>query len=490
MIKLDHQDPQSYQHAFAKVNQNLVGVGVTAFNRIGPALIADNYQIICYKQGTDAKALSRLVKVSSIQDDFYKEGDITSLNTLAILEHPGVQKYLKKFGNNTCIFVYRTSERVSQICQKLGLKVIANPHDIRDKYEDKDQFFRIGRKIGLPMIAGIQLNISDLNEIAYENLTKEIGSKLVFQVVDFSKGGGKGTFFINSFDQVLAFKQAVAEFKKDKTDRDWQKVNVTKFILGPSPSITGCATRHGILTGPVQTQILDVPGLLMGRDPGGVYQGHDWAYKNYDQDIQNQADKIATTLGEYMYQQGYKGIFGVDLVIDESNNKVYPVECNPRYTGAFPVYSLIQQVYKEIPLDVFQFLEFLDIDYEMDFTAVNKSWKQPKNAAHLTLHNPYYSNWAKTTGDLPAGIFKLENGVLKRVRDGILYQDIEDESEFILTDSPPLLNELVKPGLRVGKLIFKTRVLVKPGELSPFASKVIEEVYKGFNFQPIEANHA
>lgn len=475
----------SYKELLSNSHQ-IVGIGVTAFNRITPAFFNPNYQIVCYKEGSDSPTLKKLTTIKSIQQDFSEAGDIDRLNTLSILSHKGVQDYLNNLPQKPKILLYKTTERVDKICNRFGWQVLANKSQIRDRFEDKDEFFRVGRDIGLPMIKGKQIKLNDLDESTYERLTKHMGDKLVFQVVDFSKGGGRGTFFINSYNDISSFKQKVKIFAKDMPEKEWKTVNVTQFISGPSPSITGCATKHGILTSPVQIQILDVKELLMGREPGGVYQGHDWSLIHYDSNIQKQAENIAKTLGEYMYSQGYKGIFGVDLAVDQKTQKVYPVECNPRYTGAFPVYSMIQMDYGEIPLDVFQLLELLELDYEMDFKAVDDSWKTPKEGSHFALQNPFLTQWTKTNGDLPAGVYKISGNKLKKVRDGVLYQDIKNKDEFALTDGPPSKDQLVNPGFRCGKLIFRRGVLAKQGELNQFAKKVVEAIYKGFNFIKVE----
>lgn len=497
------QDYERYLELLRGRQANLVGIGVTAFNRIGPGLFYPEYEIVGYKDSSDIDCLKKIVPIKTIQADFRGDGDINRNNTLAILQHAGVQKYLSS-KSGVKVFVYRTTERIDALCDSLGYEVFANRHDIRDRFENKDEFFHIGRKIGLPMIPGTQLNVAELTDDRYRGLQEEVGKRLVFQLTEIFRGGGQGTFFINSVDDLERFRAFVAKQNANPAKTKVAKVNVTRFISGPSPSITGCATRHGVLTGVVQTQILDVPELV-DRDRDGVYLGHDWGASDYDPLVQKQADAIAQKLGAYMYAQGYRGIFGIDLIVDDETGKVYPVECNPRYTGAFPVYTMLQVAYGEIPLDVFQLLEFFDIDYPLDFEAVNRSWKTPKSAAHVTLHNLHKERWARVNGQLTAGTYrlvkrktkKLKNKKteeqknlayeLERVGDGVLFSDLHREDEFVVTDGCPRPGTVVKPRLRVGKLVFRRRILERPGVLSNFAMEAYRAVMRGFDLQVVSA---
>jgi len=458
---------------------SVVGLGVTAFNRIGPALVYPDYKIFCFKNSYDFDALGKLCPIYSLEKEEGFES-IKRLNSLSLIKHEKFGEYIDKLEKKPAVFLYRSSKNIWKRLSKMGLKIIANAPEIRDQFEEKKKFFKIGRKIGLPMIPGEQWLIDKLTEDNYSEVKDRIGEKLVFQLTDISMGGGKGTFFVNSKDDLNKFKAFVDEERK-KRKLEW--VNVTKFIDGPSPSITGCATRYGVLTGVVQTQVVDVPELSGGiKGRSGAFQGHDWSYKYYSKKIQTQAEVIAQELGEYMYKKGYRGIFGVDLVVD-GTDKVYPVECNPRYTGAFPVYSMLQKADDEIPLDVFQLMEFLEIDYEMDFELMDRSWKQVKKGAHLILSNPYHDKWVKVEGDLSGGVYRFVDGVLEWVREGATYLDLENDEEVVLTDGTPRRGQKVKPGMRVGKLVFKKGVLESPGKLKTWALKIIDKVYSGYNLQ-------
>ena len=175
------------------------------------------------------------------------------------------------------------------------------------------------------------------------------------------------------------------------------------------------------------------------------------------------------------------------MIIDRERDEVHPVECNPRYTGAFPVYSLLQHEANEVPLDAFQLLEHLGIEYDFDFETVNQSWKTPKHGAHLVIHNPDFDNWVKATENVPTGVWRLTAGKLEWLREGWQMSDLKTDDEFILTDGCPAPGDLIKPHLRVGKLIFKGGVLKgSHNQLNSFAHEVVTKMKDRFAFVRVD----
>jgi len=481
-----------YRNLLDEASAHIVGVGLTAFGRISPALVTSNYEIVCYKWGSDLPFLGRFCPIRAVQRDFVPN-DLEKLNTQAILRHPGILRYLEGLGK-IAIFSYKHTGWVERFCEEHGWLLLNNPRVLRDQFESKDLFFRLVRKLKLPLILGEQWDVRRLSDDKdYLELRKRVGERLVFQLVSFSEGGGKGTYFINNLADFRTFLEDT-HGRLDLSQR--QLVNASKFIEGISGSITGCVTRYGVLTGPVQTQVLDVPELVNLRERRGIWRGHDWSFKHYPQSVQDQAERITRALGEAMALKGYKGIFGVDLMIDMKLGKVYPNEINPRYTGAFPVYSFLQLGAGEISFDMFQLLEFLDINYQMDFEAVDRSWKAPKEGAQLVLHNKDPERWAKAMGELPAGVYRLKSKKSKvksqklsfeRVRDGVTPLDIQHPDEFVLTDGVPKPGDLVKPHLRCGKLVFGRSILDGThNRLNEWARTIVNEVYQRLDLQPLD----
>jgi biotin carboxylase len=75
---------------------------------------------------------------------------------------------------------------------------------------------------------------------------------------------------------------------------------------------------------------------------------------------------MARKLGNRLYDEGYRGVFCMDYLIDLDDDMVYLGEINPRISGASPLTNLITSRYGGAPLFLFHLLEFMDVDWECD----------------------------------------------------------------------------------------------------------------------------
>ncbi len=444
-------------HGIGKV----VGLGVNAFPRVGIIPFLDDYQIIAITETADLSIIRRDVSVVTVNGDF--RGRTKKLNTLSLLQHQKVQQQLKKQSKGTGVFIYKSSKRIEEIVDRLGLKLLSNRSEVRDSFEDKWKFRQLALIAGLPIPAGAQLLIDEFTPEWYATARKAYGSQLVIQITDYSKGGGIGTFFISSLEDVREFHAFVS--RRRKAGRDLQRMNITTRIDGESASISACATRHGILVSRVQRQIVDVHDVVGYHGRSGVFCGHDWGNR-YGDAIQKEASKIAQDVGKLMFSKGYRGIFGVDLVVNQHTGDIHLIEVNSRYTAAYPVYTMMQLAHDEIPLDAWHLLEFSDIEYEMDFDEIQQLYERPKVGAQLILHNLERA-WVNVGGSVKAGVYSFRSNAkgqklksdLEWVREGYRFQDLKSESEFVLTDGVPKRGSKLKPGARLGRLLYRREVM-------------------------------
>lgn len=462
---------------FENLPFSIVGVGVTAFNRVMPAFFLPDYRIVCYKNSRELGEISKKCSVVSVERDF-KRG-VKRLNSFAILKHPDIQKYLKSLGP-LGIFVYKSSAKIEAVCKENGWQLIANRPETRDLFENKKIFRETLEKIGIQPIEGEILRISKFNKRRFESFQQKYGKKLVLKLPEVKQGGGKGNTFVGKERDLENFWEKVRELGEIY---ELKNLIVERRIEGISPSITGCVTRYGVLTGVVQTQITDIPEVVNVKKGGGMFVGHDWSFRHYSWSIQKKAEKIAKRFGEYLYQRGYKGIFGIDLIVEEKTDKVYPCECNPRYTGAFPVYSMIQWRENEPPFDIFHLLEHLNLDYEIDFEGIQDLYWQKKEGAHLVVSNRF-DRWVEVDGEIRAGVYRLKSGELEYLRSGFSLLDIKAGDEFVFTDGVPLKGALIKPNLRILKIIFPRRILTNDGKSIDKRTKtIVEAVYRQLNLK-------
>jgi len=454
----------------------ITGIGVTAFPRAAIGYLLPSYEVLSLLETADLESIRKVFPVVSLEKDL-KAKLPEKFNTSEMLQLPEAKKYLSQ---KQALFLYKASKKSNRLAEEMGVKVLSTPGEIRSVYENKKEFRVEGKKAGINIIAGETLLVDDLTESKWQEYRQSLGEELVFQLPDYTVGGGLGTFFIREREDFLRFKDFV---KRRREVREIEIVNVTKLIKGETSSMTGCATKFGVVTGKLQKQVMDQPELaaLHGRD--GVWLGHDWQVE-FSEKAQAEAEALVKKWGEYIYKHGYKGIFGLDVMVDE-NDRVWPVECNARYTGAFPVYTMMQIAQGEMPIDVWHLLEWLGVDYEMNIDEVQKMSRQPKKGAHLLLHNMERRH-VTPTKTIKAGVYKMENGKAEWIRDGFSLLDIQSEDEWVLCDKIPTEEAVLKPAERVGRLMFKRRVMGDDNRLLPEIKKVVKAMYDKFELAVVE----
>ena len=205
--------------------------------------------------------------------------------------------------------------------------------------------------------------------------------------------------------------------------------------------------------------------------PGGTLPGSEAARESaFDQ---------ACRIGDFVGTLGYKGILGIDFVVREREGTVYPMEINPRLTGALPMLSLLHLHRGLVPLEAFHMLEFLDIPYHMDPDALNGRYAETVRGSHLLLFDA--SGLENGGASLKPGLYRYEptDGNFRFAEETLAYGHIPNDNAFILTDGPTLSAE--KTGGRdshdrLCRLLFRDPVVDMNGTLLPQARLAAEWV--------------
>lgn len=460
----------------------VLGIAVSAWTRTGPAFLLPNYHIVCLLETADLGAIRKRCKVHSFAKNFGIDPlSLRKKNTVSILKHKKVKRFLRSLGHPPALLVYKSTKKVENVTQKLKMKVLSNASEVRDPFEDKKEFRLLGKKAGLRMIPGETMHINDLDKKKYGEMRQKYGKDLVFQLPDYQVGGGIGTFFVRNreeYEEAMGFVQ-----RRRQAGKQLMWVNVTKRIRGTAASICACITKEGVLCSLVQTQLVDVAEARAFAGRSGVWLGHDWGFRTFSSTVQRRAEKKARILGAYMAKLGYKGMFGVDVVVDDQD-QVWPVECNARLTGGFPMYSMMQAVYGEMPFDAFHLAEWLDLDYKLKLEKVQEQYRQPMIGAHLVLHNQE-KKWVKVKGMVKGGVYRLTEGKLEWRRPGFAFQDLQTAEEFLLCDRAPIPGDVLKPGDRLVRVLFKDKVAVACDQINEWAAKVCKRIYKAYQLEVI-----
>ncbi|MFH0906984.1 MAG: ATP-grasp domain-containing protein [bacterium] len=478
------KDLKTLKEFFKDVKTPIFGICVYAFNRLGMESIISNYRLLALRYSLDTKIIEKDIEVISLEKGMKTKHIREPRNSTTVLSHPRTKEYLKQF-TNPALLIYKPSSKMEKICEENNWNIMSNPSSFgKELFENKIKFRRILQEINVAVPPG---KITSLDKLHYGHLMNKYG--LPFVIQHPTKGGGKGTFFINNQED---FQKAVKKLGL-KWDEDNEKtltppmnVIVAQFIQGTSPSITGCVTKHGIVYTNPQHQILDIPQLYNPEKGNGLFCGHDWTSSRFPESVLEQAYQYTEKVGEYFQKYGYKGIFGLDFILDQKTNKLYVAECNPRLVASFPTLNMAQLLNNEVPILACHVLEFLNIDYQIDAQEINKSMQKEKIGSQMILHN-LSGRWAKNHRQIKAGIYKLRNKKLKYLRPGYDLKHLKNKEEFLLADGVSLKKSHFSPNRRLCRILTLNKTLDNSTykELTPWAKQVAETVYHAFNIKRV-----
>jgi predicted ATP-grasp superfamily ATP-dependent carboligase len=468
--------------AYSKtISTPIIGIGARPYHAtIGIRNLFSHYELIACKGTTkDAPLLEKKIKITYIDNnrDAYKtirNYRLYEAKTPSdILRTPSIINYLKSLKQKPALLFFKLSPSIEQLVKKHRFILVGSSYRMYKKYENKINFQNLIDKLNIPSPRHI---IIDAKNLDYDRIKSSLGEKFVIQIPDVTLGSG--TFFIkNKHDFIRttekeSIKQSVLGNKPLK---------ITRLIdCACSPSMTVCITKSGVLHTNLQKQILDIEDVIENDRRSGVYCGHDWTSSNFNKKIYDQAHQIADKIGSYFKErERFRGIFGIDFVLEKKTGILYPIEANIRLLGSFPMLSMVQENAGQPLLQALQIIDSLPLkDYELDIPALNKEMSAPKIGSQLNIHTKNIYP-AYISGEIRPGIYHInaKNRGVYFLRDGIFFDDLKNDDEFLLAGSVPKKNRVYLQHQAICKIISRRSLINGQGKLNGFAKIMVNYVY-------------
>ncbi len=417
-----------------------------------------HFFFIC-NDAVNALSMSALVRnlhiisygASPLTEPLRKEGVNVSLlgaaggdklcTTNNLIAHMFTKVAVSRVSGSKNLLVFKNSAIVEEYAAKLGLRLLAAPANISRRIENKVRFYETSKGKGIPFLPGETLQITD--SVDFDDIAGRFGAPFVLQA---SKGfAGNKTYLINRAADLTDIKAAYNK----------RVMRLTKYTPGATLTINACATSLGTIVKPPFHQLTGY-GELTSNRLGAC--GNDFRIDDIDRATVDEIVRVTRNIGDMIYSAGYKGIFGVDYIVN--NDKVYFVECNPRLVTSLPLFTQIERQYDEPPLIAFHILEQLG---EMQSAAeLFERFKSPVNryiGSQIIMHNLTGAP-KRVSADLKCGVYKSGGG-LKLVREGYKLSDIKDDGEFLVI--PKAYGNTVNPGMEYARVITAGRAFTEDG---------------------------
>lgn len=369
-------------------------------------------------------------------------------STTALLHNKLTKDWINSFKQyEPNILVYKPSPSLEKICQQNRWKLLANPAKLNRQFENKINFAKILTKLHLPQP---NYTIQKCHEINYKKITIQFGNEFFLQ---FPRGfAGSTTFLIKSAQDLLKVQHQSLNYP----------AKISQKIDGPTYTLNACivnktVSKNNIIIQKPFYQITNIPELnpSPGGTCGNIYhnlQATSYKLKSIFEDV--------TVFGRHIASSGYKGIFGLDFVIDAKTGQHYFIECNPRLTASIPMITKLQTKNNEIPLLAMHIMEFLDLDYQLDSSAIQKISQNPSTGSQIIFRNIsaksqttpiYYQSGIYTIDQKIKSIHQIKDLVhsqsiqLKYLRPGKDILDIKKENEFLILCEPK--EKIISPAI-------------------------------------------
>lgn len=448
-------------------------LGPTAFNLLGVDRWVRNFSFITYYDSWDGYH-PRVFSPPAIEHEPFTSGE--DINNY-LLTHPAVQAHIaaqiRRPGDRPKIAMVFFDEETEQICEELGYDLILPSHELRTYLDSKITTTRLGNEAGAASVPNILTTVTSWTDLNKKARAAKLGKDWVLQTA--YGDSGKTTYFVANRD----------DWNKCATDVVGEEVKVMKRINNRAAAVEAVNTRHGTVVGPFMTDLTGYKELTPYR---GGWCGNDLYPEALNDDQRARAIEHVRKLGDRLREEGYKGFFEVDVLVDIDTDEVYLGELNPRISGASSMTNVTAGAYADVPLFLFHLLEYLDVDYELDVDEINERWRE------LAAVDVWSQLIMKTSDKNIRHIDKApKTGIYRVNSDGSLeyqrntldwhYLHEGDEAFFLRVYGE---GEYLFKGADIGILVSKSRMQTEKNQLTERCRTYIDGIHAQYETSPVE----
>lgn len=354
--------------------------------------VLPNYTIICpylsqltarLKDGTrnnrDRKDTFQLLALEEHIPTSEVEG-IIRRGTYGILLSRFVTEHIKKCRDskkNVYVLVLKNSQLIEGYCRKQGWRLLTPSAKVAEEFENKISQYRLlkdvvcyadtflctveefsnafeefdrdysrtsaGDEAWRPAAAGRaspgRIKQARLACERFLNNIDQAPSRTPF-VLQFNRGhSGNSTFFIGN-------RKDLAELRKKYPKRECK---VSEYIQGKTYTLNCLALKSGkVINGSISEQIT---GLQAATSNPNTTCGNDFNSPRKLGIAEVKAiGRISQKVGKILHKNGYRGLFGIDVIIEKATGKVYFIELNTHQPASVSFEAKLHREIGKVPL--------------------------------------------------------------------------------------------------------------------------------------------
>ena len=437
------------RHFFRTNDVPILFFGATPFNLLGLDRWVRNFSYITYYDAWDG-AHPRVFSPSHKPYQEFESGE--EINNW-LLTNPEVRAHIKAAtprGVRPKVAMVFFDSETEEICEELGYDLILPPASLREHLDSKIVTTQLGNEAGAPSVPNVLTRVDGWAGLRAVAEKAGLGDELVVQTP--YGDSGKTTFFISS----------EADWRKHSADIVGQEIKVMRRINNRPVAVEAVLTRCGTIVGPFMSELIGYPNLTPSR---GGWCGNEMFPEVLTGESRSIATQLVRRLGDRLAEEGYRGFFEVDVLVDTDTNDIYLGELNPRISGASSITNVTAGAYADVPLFLFHILEFMNVDFDLDVDEINERWDE------LASADVWSQMVMKETDDVVqqltatprTGQYSLDSsGALVFRRSALDWHQLQNESEaFFLRIYGP--GDYRWKGADLGVLVTRGRLQVDSG---------------------------
>jgi hypothetical protein len=417
-------------------------ISPSAWTATGPTQWFEDYKIISVMKNPLARRLS-IINMA----DYLPNVDQLPKTTKEMMASPFLKDVKRQNGLENYVYVFNRASRDTE------LNGLGNDFSLVSQFENKvwlrEQY---GDTLHFPEY--IINTLGQLQEKDFGSICNVLHAKeLVVQHP--SLAGARGTYFVS--DQA-DLERVVISLKSILGDED--KIVIAKKLINiQERTLQVCITTDRILVGPAQAQLIGHPFLVSSR-PGDIqFCGGRITSGLLSDEHYKVAFDAVQTVGARMQKEGYRGIFGMDLLVSEG--QVYTLEVNPRMTGLTTLLAFLQQ---SVPFLLLHILELASSYY----TVTDNQAEEKLDGSVIQV---YAQQDLVVAGE--TGLYDSEG---LRLGDGFTNGNILPDNDQFFVAMRVEKGQAVKQGKSLAFIYSRTQLFDDNGNLDPRLPALIKMI--------------
>ncbi len=459
---------------FHRNDEPVYFVSATNFNLLGLDEWVKNFKYISYMDCFDGRHPNVLVPSELPHDEF---GSIEDINNY-LLEHKEVRDYVKSRGGKPNFVFLMFDESTEALVEELGGTIWFPKASLRSRMDNKIETVRVGNKAGVPSVPNTLATVSSYADLRRISEEAGIGHDLVLQ----SAFGDSGhtTFFIKD----------EADFRRHEHEIVGEgEIKIMKRIDCRGSAIEACATAAGTIVGPLMTELVGFKELTPYR---GGWCGNEIFPDAFEPATRQRARELTFAFGEQLREEGYRGYFELDFLIDQNSGDLWLGELNPRITGASSMTNHAAFAHADAPLFLFHLLEFSGAEFQLDVEELNDRWSDPD------MIDDWSQMVIKHTDDTVDIITHApQSGIYRMGADGrVTYDRFDYHRRAVESEEEAFFLRILKPGdyryegADLGILVTRGRSMTPDFQLTDRSKQWIAGIKAAYSARPLPAARA